>query len=142
MVDNEQMKHLMDEYCAVSSMLDLKSGRTSGGPSGVSIGTFAEYAAGDLPKERLSSVPFEEMVELMMIYGPEAHDNRWTPRRPTPKSIARKFSRWFPHFFHRFRYDPSEKKYKPVLGHKQEFLRRRMMRQLNRNKKKSHNKIH
>lgn len=121
-----------DEYIAVASILDLRSCSKAGEQSGTSNellhSHYLEMTATP-PRQCYSSIPIEEMKRLMNIYGPELGNNRYTTAKPTPGSTARKFARWFPNFFHRFRFDVSRNQYVPVLGCKGERARRILMRQ-------------
>lgn len=97
----------------------------------------AKEIQADPPKAKYTSLTRSQMLSLMDEYGPEAHCPRRRPKKNiTDYSLRRRFQRWFPHFFFRFRFDEAEQKYVPILGHEMEKTRRAFVRRRRQMQKK------
>lgn len=117
-----------EEYEAFEAMLEIGGDSEQLSDKDGSSTTVAEELTVQPPKAHYSAIPVATMVELMEKYGPERCLTRRSKKQPTNDSIRRKFVRWFPNFFWRFRYDVRSGTYVPAIGERQEQLRRRYLR--------------
>ena len=103
------------------------------------------YILAPPPRKRyIKDIEPSEMVRLMQTYGPETCGMFWDVKENGEyldslpfehrqrQAICRKFVRWFPSFFVRFRYCVNTGKYEPVIGEKDEICRRKARRSVAR----------
>jgi hypothetical protein len=80
------------------------------------------------PKLCVAKIPITEIKRLMEKFGPERSRFRNSKKIPSEASLRRRFARWFPHFFHHFRYEVQTDQYQPQFGEKLEITRRIYLR--------------
>jgi hypothetical protein len=80
------------------------------------------------PKLCIAQIPITEIKRLMDKFGPERSRFRQSNKKASETSLRRRFARWFPNFFHHFRYQEQTNQFHPLFGEKLEISRRIHMR--------------
>lgn len=123
--ENEEYDALTALYCMANSNVEVF--RSGGGPSFPSFEEVSNLHK-QQPKLSYSSLSLKDMEEIMDAYGPECIIPKKKPVPAKAESTRRKFIRWNPNFFYRFRYDTNLRKFTPIYGETAERIWRQAVR--------------
>jgi hypothetical protein len=122
-----------NEYDAMTAMYCMSGSVNEGNLQSYASPGFPSFKEMDeldkrQPKPSYASISLKQMREIMETYGPERILPMQKPLPTTAESTKRKFIRWNPNFFQRFRYDQKLGKYVPLYGEVAERIWRQSLR--------------